>query len=85
MNMTPHQHAQAAQSLREASRSGAFIAPLREAFPDMDAADAYALMSLAGDLLITQIVDGNKGVHAVLKRSLLPPVDDIAFAAGPLA
>lgn len=46
-------------------------------------ADAYALMSLAGDLRITQIVDGNKGVHAVLKRSLLPPVDDAAFAAGP--
>jgi acetamidase/formamidase len=46
------------------------------------AADAYALMSLAGDLRITQIVDGNKGVHAVLKRSLLPPVDDAAFAAG---
>lgn len=48
-------------------------------------ADAYALMSLAGDLRITQIVDGNKGVHAVLKRSLLPPIDDAAFAAGPPA
>lgn len=52
---------------------------------DLDEADAYALMSLAGDLRITQIVDGNKGVHAVLKRSLLPPVDDAAFAAGPPA
>ena len=51
----------------------------------LDPADAYALMSLAGDLRITQIVDGNKGVHAVLKRSLLPPVDDAAFAAGPPA
>jgi len=50
---------------------------------DLAEADAYALMSLAGDLRITQIVDGNKGVHAVLKRSLLPPVDDAAFAAGP--
>ena len=48
-------------------------------------ADAYALMSLAGDLRITQIVDGNKGVHAVLKRALLPPIDDAAFAAGPPA
>jgi len=48
----------------------------------LDAADAYALMSLAGDLRITQIVDGNKGVHAVLKRSLLPPIDDAAFATG---
>lgn len=49
---------------------------------DLVEADAYALMSLAGDLRITQIVDGNKGVHAVLKRSLLPPVDDAAFATG---
>jgi acetamidase/formamidase len=48
-------------------------------------ADAYALMSLAGDLRITQIVNGNKGVHAVLKRSLLPPIDDATFAAGPPA
>ena len=52
---------------------------------DLAEADAYALMSLAGDLRITQIVDGNKGVHAVLKRSLLPPIDDAAFAAGPPA
>lgn len=50
---------------------------------DLAALDAYALMSLAGDLRITQIVDGNKGVHAVLRRALLPPIADEAFAAGP--
>lgn len=46
-------------------------------------ADAYALCSLACDLRVTQIVDGNKGVHAMLPRSTLPPIDDARFAAGP--
>jgi acetamidase/formamidase len=34
--------------------------------------DAYSLCSLAGDLRITQIVDGNKGVHCMLPKSVLP-------------
>jgi acetamidase/formamidase len=34
--------------------------------------DAYALCSLACDLRITQLVDGNKGVHAMLPFDLLP-------------
>jgi acetamidase/formamidase len=34
--------------------------------------DAYALCSLACDLRITQLVDGNKGVHAMLPFELLP-------------
>jgi acetamidase/formamidase len=38
----------------------------------LEAADAYMLCSLACDLRITQTVDGNKGVHAMLSRSLLP-------------
>ena len=33
--------------------------------------DAYALCSLAVDLRVTQIVNGTKGVHAMLARSLL--------------
>jgi len=46
MKMTSQQHAQAAQALRDAAASGAFIVPLREAFPDMDAGDAYAIQNL---------------------------------------
>ena len=37
----------------------------------MSGAEAYMLCSLAGDLRITQVVDGNKGVHMMLSRSLL--------------
>lgn len=33
--------------------------------------DAYVLSSLAVDLRITQLVDGNKGVHAMVAKSLL--------------
>ncbi len=36
------------------------------------AADAYTFCSLACDLRITQIVDGNKGVHAMLARRYIP-------------
>lgn len=32
--------------------------------------DAYMLSSVAVDLHITQLVDGNKGVHAIISRSL---------------
>jgi acetamidase/formamidase len=34
-------------------------------------AEAYALCSLAADLRITQVVNGNKGVHVMLDKSLL--------------
>ena len=34
-------------------------------------AQAYALCSLAADLRVTQMVNGNKGVHVVLPRSAL--------------
>jgi len=34
--------------------------------------DAYTLCSLAMDLRITQCVDGNKGVHAMFPKALLP-------------
>jgi len=29
---------------------------------------AYMLLSLAGDLRITQVVDGEKGVHMLMKK-----------------
>ena len=32
--------------------------------------DAYALCSMAVDFRITQIVDGNKGVHAMIPKSI---------------
>jgi acetamidase/formamidase len=37
----------------------------------LGADDAYALCSVAADLIITQIVDGNKGVHVTLPRYAL--------------
>jgi acetamidase/formamidase len=36
--------------------------------------EAYMLCSLAGDLHVTQTVDGNKGVHMLLRKSLLSGV-----------
>ena len=33
--------------------------------------DAYMLASLAGDLRITQLVNGNKGVHMMLEKALI--------------
>ena len=32
---------------------------------------AYVFCSLACDLHVTQLVDGNKGIHAMVKRSLI--------------
>lgn len=36
--------------------------------------EAYMLCSLAGDLHVTQTVDGNKGVHVMLRKALLKGV-----------
>jgi acetamidase/formamidase len=36
------------------------------------AEEAYVFCSLACDLRVTQLVDGNKGIHAMVKRSLIP-------------
>ena len=33
---------------------------------------AYTLCSIAADLRVTQMVDGNKGVHCVLAKSRMP-------------
>ena len=35
-------------------------------------ADAYTLCSLACDLRVTQLVDGNKGIHAMLDKRFVP-------------
>ena len=54
----------AKQALRE------MIALIRER-ADLSAEDAYTLCSLMADLRITQLVDGNKGVHAMLPKTAL--------------
>jgi acetamidase/formamidase len=40
----------------------------------IDRYQAYTLCSLAADLRITQVVNGNKGVHAMLDKKYLAPV-----------
>jgi 2-keto-4-pentenoate hydratase len=46
MSLSPEQHSAAAAALQAAAASGAFIAPLRETYPQMTAEDAYAIQSL---------------------------------------
>ena len=65
MGMDPDLDDAAKQALREMIK---WICELSGLSP----ADAYMLCSLACDLRVTQTVDGNKGVHAMLARSLLP-------------
>ena len=50
-------------ALRDAIR---FISRTQGLTPD----DAYSLSSLAVDLRITQIVDGNKGIHAMIPKAI---------------
>ena len=38
----------------------------------LSAQDAYTLCSLAANLRVTQLVDGNKGIHCMLAKSALP-------------
>jgi acetamidase/formamidase len=38
---------------------------------NLNRAQAYALCSLAADLRVTQIVNGNKGIHVILPKSAL--------------
>lgn len=44
--MTPEQLSAAAKSLRDAERSGVFVAPLRETYTDIDAEAAYAIQRI---------------------------------------
>lgn len=55
----------AKQALRE------MIALLQEV-ANLTPEDAYSLCSLAADLRVTQLVDGNKGIHVMLPKSVLP-------------
>jgi acetamidase/formamidase len=50
-------------ALRDAIR---FISRTQGLTPD----DAYSLSSLAVDLRVTQIVDGNKGIHAMIPKAI---------------
>ncbi|MBV9393741.1 MAG: acetamidase/formamidase family protein [Methylobacteriaceae bacterium] len=38
----------------------------------LGASEAYTLCSLAADLRVTQMVDGNKGIHCVIRKDRLP-------------
>ena len=38
----------------------------------LEPADAYMFSSLAVDMRVTQLVDGNKGIHAMLSKQYLP-------------
>jgi acetamidase/formamidase len=63
MGLNPDLDDAATQALRE------MISWVTET-SDLTAEDAYRLCSLAGDLRVTQIVDGNKGIHCVLEKAL---------------
>jgi len=54
----------AKQALREMIR---WLVDLKEWTPS----EAYVFCSLACDLHVTQLVDGNKGIHAMVRRELL--------------
>lgn len=43
---------------------------LLESEKEMDPYEAYALCSLQADLRVTQVVDGNKGIHAMIPKSI---------------
>jgi len=53
----------AKQALRE-------MIKLLQSIAGLSASDAYTLCSLACDLRVTQLVDGNKGVHAMIARDM---------------
>ena len=41
-------------------------------FSGLHPQDAYSLCSIAADLRVTQTVDGNKGIHCMLRKTKLP-------------
>ncbi|MDB5802824.1 MAG: amidase [Betaproteobacteria bacterium] len=53
----------AKQALRE-------MIKLLQSIAGLSASDAYTLCSLACDLRVTQLVDGNKGVHAMIAKNM---------------
>jgi len=38
--------------------------------------DAYTLCSLAADLRVTQAVNGSKGIHIMIEKSIVHPTKD---------
>jgi 2-keto-4-pentenoate hydratase len=52
--VTPQQREEAAQSLHQATGSGALIAPLRDSYPGMNADDAYAIQAINTERRISQ-------------------------------
>ena len=42
---------------------------------DLDEDEAISLMSVAVDFGVTQVVDGNWGVHAVIRKAIFPAHD----------
>lgn len=44
--------------------------------------EAYSLLSVAGDLRVTQVVNGVKGAHFVLEKDILRDVPQVAAMAG---
>ncbi|MFQ5693596.1 MAG: acetamidase/formamidase family protein [Nitrospinota bacterium] len=64
MGLDPDLDDAAKQALRE------MIALLGE-IAGLPPEDAYTLCSLAADLRVTQLVDGNKGIHAMLPKAVL--------------
>jgi acetamidase/formamidase len=69
------------QALRDAAVDLAFDDAAKQALRHMIAwlvqmkgwkpAEAYVFCSLACDLRVTQLIDGNKGVHAMVARRLI--------------
>ncbi len=57
--MTPQQLTDAALALREAARTGTFIAPLRETYASIDAASAYAIQRINTE---QRLADGRRAV-----------------------
>ena len=57
------------QVLRIGKSSGSVPACGRMGLP---ADDAYMFSSLAVDMRVTQLVDGNKGIHAMLPKRYVP-------------
>ena len=64
MGMDPDLDDAAKQALREMIR---WLVELK----GWSSEEAYVFCSLACDLRVTQLVDGNKGIHAVVERALL--------------
>ena len=66
MGFDPDLDNAAKQALRE-------MISLLERIAGLSPEDAYSFCSLAADLHVTQLVDGNKGIHAMLPKDCLPP------------